>query len=169
MIAVGCSSHSAFISYDEYSEIPLQASSFQGERIGPVFIKEGGAIWKECTDVAKGSIWRLIDEAKRRGGNAVGDIRWMPSTSAPFADRPICKRRWGFFLIWPVLATPAFMAANVEGVIYRIEEPATDVAGLYLIPDSESEAALVVERVLAETLPAADQLFQRLPEPDGAK
>lgn len=156
LLAGGCSSHSAFISYEEYTEVPLQASSFQGERLGPIFIKEGGAIWKECTDVARGSLWRLIDEAKRRGGNAVGDIRWMPKTSAPFADRPICKRRWGYFLIWPILATPAFMAANVEGVVYRIDTPEVDIAGLYLLPDSDSETALLVERMLADTLNEVD-------------
>ena len=172
LLAIGCSSHRAFISYEEYTEVPLQASSFQGERIGPIFIKEGGAIWKECTDVARGSLWRLIDEAKRRGGNAVGDIRWMPKTSAPFADRPICKRRWGYFLVWPILATPAFMAANVEGVVYRIDTPeadAAEVAGLYLLPGSESETAQLVETILADTLPASNQDFLKSPESRGAK
>ena len=155
----GCSHHRAHISYDEYDEVRLQPESFdpstaQVERLGEVFVREGGAIWRECTDVARGALWLLVDEAKRRGGNAVGDIRWMPRSDPWFGERPTCKRRWGFFLVWPVLATPAFMAANVEGVIYRIEDHHAPAAGVYRLPDSEAETHAWVESVLAATRPA---------------
>jgi hypothetical protein len=151
LLTQGCSYHSAFIRYDEYTDVTLQAESFSGDDLGVVTITEGGAIWKECTDVARGAIWLLIDEARRRGGNAVGDIRWMPRASDRRIDRPTCKRRWGFFLIWPVLATPAFMAANVEGVVYRTDSASNESAGLYRLPDGADETSRLVEAILVDT------------------
>jgi len=157
MLAQGCSYHSAFVRYDEYTEVALQPESFEGENLGLVTIKEGGAIWKECTDVARGAIWLLIDEARRRGGNAVGEIRWMPQASDRRLDRPTCKRRWGSFLIWPLVATPVFMAANVEGVVYRTDSVSTENAGLYLLPEGEDETSRLVETILVDTGLAAPE------------
>lgn len=151
LVAQGCTYHSAFIRYDEFPEVALQPESFTGENLGLVMVKEGGAIWRECTEVARGTIWLLLDEARRRGGNAIGDIRWMPQASARRIDRPTCRRRWGFFLIWPIVATPAFMAANAEGVVYRVDSTSADTAGLFLLPESEEETSRLVETILMAT------------------
>lgn len=141
LTAAGCSQHSAFIRYNEYTDVVLQPEPFEGKDLGPVRVTEGGALWKECTNVARGSLWLLVEEARRRGGNAVGDLRWMPQSSGGTLEQPTCKRRWGVALFWPLLLTPAFMAANVEGTVYLIDEAAAESAGLYLLPDSPAELA----------------------------
>lgn len=156
LMTAGCSYHSAFIRYDEYTEVTLQPEPFDGVGLGRVRITEGGALWKECTDVARGSLWLLVEEARRRGGNAVGDIRWMPEVSGSTLEQPTCRRRWALFLVWPLLATPAFMRANVEGSVYRVNAAAADVAGLYVLPDTTEELGRLIDTILADTAETVD-------------
>jgi hypothetical protein len=99
-------------------------------------------------------VWVLIDETRRLGGNAVGDIRWFPNESAT-TDRPCCRQRWGWVLVWPVLATPAFQVAKVEGTAYRLAEPVHEQGGVYLIPDGAEARAELVARIVDDALPGA--------------
>jgi len=152
LLALGCSQHSAFIRYDEYADPTLQPEPIAAANLGRVRITEGGALWKECTDVARGSLWLLVEEAKRRGGNAVGDIRWMPQATGGTLQQPTCTRRWGLFLVWPLLLTPAFMAANVEGTVYWIEDDSEEVSGLYGLPSDSGDLEHLVEVLTSDLL-----------------
>ena len=79
LLVVSCTYHRAHFDYAELTEkVPLRESDWDGERLGPVAANEGGAIWNDCTKSAKGTVWILIDETKRMGGNAIGEIRWIP-------------------------------------------------------------------------------------------
>jgi hypothetical protein len=151
-VGAGCSYHRAFISYDAVAwKLPLSADLVVGERLGVVRASEGGALWRECTDVARGSVWVLIADAREMGGNAIGDIRWFPSKPDLDHRTPVCKKKWGWFLIWPVLLTPGFQSAIVEATAYRVAEPQTTRSGLYVIPDRPDEQRALVDRIIAET------------------
>lgn len=150
-----CAYQRAYIAYGRpEAGLPLAAAPFAGEAIGVVRAAEMGAVWKDCTKVAKAAVWVLIDETRRLGGNAVGDIRWFPNESAA-TDRPCCRQRWGWVLVWPVLATPAFQVAKVEGTAYRLGEPVHEEGGVYLIPDGAEARAELVSRIVDDALPGA--------------
>ncbi|MCP4897644.1 MAG: hypothetical protein GY906_11785, partial [bacterium] len=62
-------------------------------------------------------------------------------------EEPKCRQRWGWILIWPVLATPAFQVAQVEATAYRVD-PAQVSSSLFFIPETRSEQAQLVEKIL---------------------
>jgi hypothetical protein len=150
-----CAYQRAYIAYDgREAGLPLAAAPFSGEAIGVVRAAEMGPVWKDCTKVAEAAVWVLIDETRRLGGKAVGNIRWFPNESAA-TDRPCCRQRWGWVLVWPVLATPAFQVAKVEGTAYRLAEPVHEEGGVYLIPDGAETRAELVARIVNDALPGA--------------
>jgi hypothetical protein len=151
--ASGCSFHRAYISYDSVdNDVQVAAEGWDGRRLGPVSAREGGALWEKCTAVAEGSLWVLMEDTRKMGGNAIGEIRWIPNSRKRSTDDPTCRKKWGWILIWPVLATPAFQSARVEAVAYNVPDTGAAQAGLYLIPDAESERASLARRIVAETL-----------------
>jgi hypothetical protein len=150
-----CAYQRAYVAYDgPEARAPLAASPFAGEAIGVVRAAEGGPVWRECTKVAEAAVWVLIDETSRLGGNAVGNIRWFPNESAA-TDRPCCRQRWGWVLVWPVLATPAFQIAKVEGTAYRRAGPVREEGGVYVIPEGAEARAELVARIVDDALVGA--------------
>lgn len=144
-----CSYNRAYLSYSEYEkDTPLSNEGFDGVRLGKVSAREGGAIWRECTSVAEGSLFVLIEETRRLGGNAIGEIRWIPQKPRRASDEPTCQRRWGWFLVWPVLATHLFQTATVEGQAYRIDGSSTASGGTYLIPEAFEEQQRLVKQII---------------------
>jgi hypothetical protein len=149
----GCSYHRAYVSYSEYQEdVRVASAGWEGRRLGPVSAGEGGALWEKCTDIAEGSLWILMEDTRRMGGNAVGEIRWIPQNTKRTTDRPTCKKKWGWILVWPVLATPGFMSAKVEAVAYHVPDPSVTQAGLYLIPEDPGEREILARRIVAESM-----------------
>ena len=146
---LGCSYHRAYVSYPEHEEdVQVAASGWDGQRLGPVSAREGGALWEKCTAVAEGSLWVLMEDTRKMGGNAIGEIRWIPKNRNRTTDDPTCRKKWGWILIWPVLATPGFQSARVEAVAYSVPDPSATVAGLYVIPESEAERIALVRRIV---------------------
>jgi hypothetical protein len=151
LLSSACTYHRAYLDYDEHGrDVRTNPRGWDGERLGVVRASEGGAIWEPCTRVAEGSLWVLMEETRRLGGNAIGDFRWVPQHPRNSSEMPMCRQRWGWFLIWPVLLTPAFQSAGVEAVAYRVADPAAAGAGLYLIPESEEERLSLAESIVAE-------------------
>jgi hypothetical protein len=145
----GCVHQRAHIAYDDPKQgLPLAATPLAGEAVGVVKAAESGPVWKDCTAVARAAVWVLIDETRRVGGNAVGNIRWFPNDPGDTTDRPCCRQRWGWVLVWPVLATPAFQIAEVEGTAYRLAEPERVVGNLYVIPETREAQADLVTRIV---------------------
>jgi len=148
-----CAYQRAYVAYDHPEQgLPLAAAPLTGEAIGVVRAAEGGPVWKDCTAVARAAVWVLIDETRRLGGNAVGNIRWFPNDPGDTTDRPCCRQRWGWVLVWPVLATPAFQVAEVEGTAYRLAEPVNHASAVYLIPESADARADLVTRIVEDAL-----------------
>ena len=147
--AVGCSYHRAYVSYDQYEEdVQVAAVGWEGRRLGPVSAREGGALWEKCTDIAEGSLWVLMEDTRKMGGNAIGEIRWIPKNPNRTTEDPTCRKKWGWILIWPVLATPAFQSARVEAVAYNVPDASAAQAGLYLIPEDEEERIALVRKIV---------------------
>ena len=152
-LGAACSYHRAYLDYDADAwKLRLSADPIAGQRLGAVRATEGGAIWRECTDVAHGSVWVLIADARTMGGNAIGDIRWFPAKPDLDHRTPVCKQKWGWFLFWPVLLTPGFQSAIVEATAYRLADPQTPRSGLYVIPERPDQQRDLVDRIVAETL-----------------
>ena len=148
----GCSYHRAYISYSEYDDdVQVAAAGWEGRRLGTLRAGEGGALWERCTDVAEGSLWILMEDARSLGGNAIGEVRWLPQNPGRTTDEPTCKKKWGWFLVWPVLVTPGFMSARVEAVAYDVPDAGVSRAGLYPIPEDLEERALVVRKILLDS------------------
>ena len=149
----GCSYHRAYVSYSKVEEdVQVAAAGWDGRRLGPVSAREGGALWEKCTAVAEGSLWVLMDDTRKMGGNAIGEIRWIPMNPKRTSEDPTCRKKWGWILIWPVLATPAFQSARVEAVAYNVPDTGAAEAGLYLIPDDPNEREILAQRIVTETL-----------------
>jgi hypothetical protein len=156
MVAAGCSYHRAYISYSEYDEdVQVAAAGWEGRGLGSVSAREGGAIWERCTDVAAGSLWILMEDTRAMGGNAIGEIRWVPQDPKRTTNVPTCKKKWGWFLVWPVLVTPGFMSAKVEAVAYNVPDVSAAQANLYLIPEDPEERQALCRRLVAEGSRAA--------------
>jgi hypothetical protein len=155
VLASACTYQRAYLSYQEQQGgVGLRADTWEGERLGVVRASEGGAIWRDCTTLAEGSVWVLVEETRKLGGNAIGDFRWVPQHPRHSTEAPMCRQRWGWLLIWPALLTPAFQSAGVEAVAYRVTDPAAAArAGLSLIPDSDGERRLLAARIAAEAAP----------------
>ena len=152
----GCSYHRAYVSYSKVEEdVQVAAAGWDGRRLGPVSAREGGALWEKCTAVAEGSLWVLMEDTRKMGGNAIGEIRWIPRNQNRTTDDPTCRKKWGWILVWPVLATPAFQSARVEAVAYNVPDPSAAVAGLYVIPEDEADRAALAARIVADSY--ADQ------------
>ena len=141
--SIACSTHRAHINYDEFKkDMPMKVSSWDGaENLGHVTGEDGGAIWANCTENAKGSILELIAEAKAKGGNALGDIKWNASGTS----EPTCKKGWGYLIIWPFILTPLFMSTRVDGTAYKVKSLKT---GMHFLPTTPEEEAALVEKLL---------------------
>lgn len=148
-----CTYQRAYLSYPyQPGKIPVNATSVNGERLGIVHGRAGGPVWAKCTEVAEDSIWVLIEQTARLGGNAVGDVRWFPAKRTGNPQEAVCRQRWGWVLVWPMLLTPAFQVAEVEATAYRVSPNAAS-STLYVIPDAPSERAELVARITRQTLP----------------
>ena len=157
----GCSYHRAYVSYAEYEEdVQVAAAGWDGRRLGPVSAREGGALWEKCTAVAEGSLWVLMEDTREMGGNAIGEIRWIPRNQNRTTDDPTCRKKWGWILVWPVLATPAFQSARVEAVAYNVPDASTAEAGLYLLPEDPDDRWILAKEIVAESLRSEDRSHQ---------
>jgi len=156
-LSVSCTYHRAHINHSDYAaEMPISDSAWDGESLGPVAANEAGAVWNDCTKSVKGTLWILIDETKRMGGNAIGDIRWIPKKEKKGnLTLPSCRKGWGWFLIWPAALSPVFMSSRAEAVAYKVDETKLPRAGLYLIPETNAGQMELVETILAESYSAA--------------
>lgn len=147
--ASACTYHRAYVGYDEQAgDVAMRAAGWGGERLGVVRASEGGAVWKDCTTVAEASLWVLMEQTRKLGGNAIGDFRWVPQHPKHSSEVPMCRQRWGWFLIWPAVLSPAFQSAGVEAVAYRIDERSEARAGLYPIPETEPERRTLAARIV---------------------
>lgn len=154
LASTSCTYHRAHIDYAEYADrMPLSADTFEGERLGPIAANEAGAFWNDCTKAARGTLWILMDDTKRMGGNAIGEIRWIPKKEKHVTELPTCRKAWGWLVLFPATLSPVFMSSRAEAQAFRIPEGATPTAGVYRIPDSDRDRAAVVDRILAESLP----------------
>lgn len=146
-----CTHQRAYINYEDGpGDVRMRAGGWDGERLGVVRASEGGPIWKDCTNVAEASIWMLMEATRKMGGNAIGEFRWVPQHPKHSSDAPTCRQRWGWFLVWPALATPAFQSAGVEAVAYLVEDPDTLREGVHVVPESEAERLLLAHRIAFE-------------------
>jgi hypothetical protein len=156
LAASGCAYQRAFIDYTEESaDMPVRVDGWDGQRLGKVRAKQGGAIWTNCTTLAEGSIWVLMDKTRKLGGNAIGEIRWMPGLRDRITGDATCRQEWGWILLWPLLATPLHQTAVVEAYAYRIDDPEGADERVYLIPDSAAERVRLVRRILTDSIGSA--------------
>jgi hypothetical protein len=94
-----------------------------------------------------------MEDTRKMGGNAIGEIRWIPRNPSRTTADPTCRKKWAWILVWPVLATPAFQSARVEAVAYSVPDTSAAEAGLYLIPEDASERTALVRRIVNNTMP----------------
>ncbi len=153
MATAACTYHRAYIDYErDGDDIRMKAGGWEGERLGVVRASEGGPVWKDCTKVARASIWILMEETRAKGGNAIGEFRWVPAHPKHSSETPMCRQRWGWFLIWPAVLSHAFQSAGVEAVAYKLENPTSAKAGIYAIPTSEEDRRRLAVRIADESL-----------------
>ena len=140
-----CSTSRALVDYKsvgEESKVQVNEGSVDGKSLGIVKGDEGGAIWASCTEKAEDSMRIMLLEAKEKGANAVGDIKWYASQSS----RPACKKGWGYLVIWPFILTPLFMSTEVEAHAYKVEG-GRNHAGLIMIPEDHAAQEKLVRQL----------------------
>jgi len=155
VLVTACSYQRAQIDYSEFADrMPMRTASFDGKNLGTVVANDGGAFWNDCGKAARGSLWVLMDQTRALGGNAIGDIRWLPKAPERTTENPTCKKKWAWFLVWPVMLTPAFMSTRVEAQAYKIDETETAMLrdDVFLIPEDVDERETLVERLMTVTV-----------------
>lgn len=153
MTGAACTYHRAYINYEQPGgDVQMKAGAWEAQSLGVVRASEGGPVWKDCTRVAEASIWVLIEETRARGGNAIGDFRWVPAHPKRSSDTPMCRQRWGWFLIWPAVLSHAFQSAGVEAVAYKLEIPIEASAGIHPIPSSEMDRRRLAARIAGQAV-----------------
>jgi hypothetical protein len=141
----GCSTSRALVNYKtvgEESKIQVNEGSVNGKSLGIAKGDEGGAIWANCTKKAEESMRMMLMEAKDKGGNAVGDIKWFASGDST----PSCKKGWGYLIVWPFILTPLFMSTAVEAQVYKLEG-GKNHTGLIMIPKSRAEEETLIKKL----------------------
>jgi uncharacterized protein YbjQ (UPF0145 family) len=145
LAASACTTHRAHIKYTAYQEdMRVDAQPVAGQALGKVQAGEGGAVWADCSKNADYAVKNLIAEAKARGANAIGEVRWSASNSS----EPACEKGWGWVALWPFLLTPVFMSADVEATAYRVAQPAAG-AGVYMLPKGADEERAFVTMMIS--------------------
>lgn len=141
-----CSTHRARINYQDFNDrgVALKSGDWPGEDLGPIEGEDGGYVWSQCSEKAKGSMGELIDQAKMKGANAIGGIRWDASRSS----EPRCKKGWGYVLLFPFLFTPLFMSTRVHGRAYKVRRLSEHMTPL---PRTEEEKQALIELWIAQS------------------
>lgn len=138
-----CTTHKAHFNYSDFkSEMPVTAGSQNGEEVGAVEGSQGGFVWTTCRDQARDAVRKLIANARAKGGNAIGNIKWR----ADGTSNPTCKRSWGFVLIWPFLLTPLFASSHVDATAYK---KSIKKAWLFMLPMNETKQEALIEEIIA--------------------
>lgn len=138
-----CSTHKAHFNYSDFkSDMPIKAGSQDGEEVGAVEGSRGGYVWTSCNDQAREAVRELISNARAKGGNAIGNIKWRTGGTS----EPTCKKSWGFVLIWPFLFTPLFASSHADATAYKTS---AKKAGLFMLPNSEDEQDALIREILA--------------------
>jgi hypothetical protein len=139
-----CSTHKANFSYSEFkSEMPIKAGSVDGEELGAIEGSQGGFVWTSCNEQARDAVQDLISNARAKGANAIGNIKWR----ADGTSDPTCKKSWGFVLIWPFLFTPLFASSHADATAYKTG--AGKKAGLFMLPTNKVEEEALISKILA--------------------
>jgi len=108
LLGTGCSYHRAYVSYaDCDTELPIAAKSWQGERLGRISANEGGAIWKECSDVAlvevRYELWDEVFQVRAVGADRTDELRERESGRQGVG--PLGPRRHYFPFSHPICST----------------------------------------------------------------
>ena len=85
-------------------------------------------------------------------------VEQLPSLKAPEIplDHPDSHNMFQPGPEKPLLATPAFMRANVEGSVYRVDDAGAEVAGLYVLPHTREELDRLLDTIIADTVETWD-------------
>ena len=146
-ILSACSTHQAYINYNEFKgDMPIKDGSWNSESLGQVRGEDGGAVWNNCTEKARGSVREMIAQAKMRGANAIGDVRWTASGT----NTPTCKKGWGWVMLWPFLLTPLFMSTEVRGTAYKVSGKVSH-NGLWNLPVTQEGEDDLINKILAQS------------------
>lgn len=138
-----CSTHKANFSYSEFkSEMPIKAGSVDGEELGAIEGSQGGFVWTSCNDQSRDAVQDLISNARAKGANAIGNIKWR----ADGTSDPTCKKSWGFVLIWPFMFTPLFASSHADATAYKTFGKK---AGLFMLPSDKAGDAQLITEILA--------------------
>jgi hypothetical protein len=144
VVTVACSTHRAHLKVSEFKEMPISNGPMSGQNLGRISGEDGGAIWNNCTEKARGSVVELIAEAQTKGANAIGDITWHATGNS----EPGCKKGWGYLIIWPFILTPLFMSTKVEGTAYKTSGKLK--TGMYPVPTTPEEEEQLVDQLVAQ-------------------
>jgi len=147
LLLSNCSTHSALMRYSDIESISAKESSWDGEVLGTIYSDMGGAIWVECTELAQRNIRNLVFQAQNMGANAIGDFEWLPGDKAS-QSTPACKKRWGWFALWPFVLTPLFESADVSAKAYKVPGLDKDSKSVYYIPDTKEGREELIQRLL---------------------
>lgn len=141
-----CSTHTAMLNYSEYNDrMVLKGDALTGQDLGPVTGEHGGAIWDKCDVHARSSVTRMIEAAKAKGANAIGDIKWHASGNST----PTCRKSWGAFAFPVLVLTPLFLNTRVDGTAYKTDGAKSKKAGLLMLPNNQAELDALVNTVMA--------------------
>jgi uncharacterized protein YbjQ (UPF0145 family) len=142
-VTLSCSHSAAHFKYSDFAkEMSVKEGPQSGQNLGNVYGDEGGAVWANCTEKAKDSVSDMIANARKKGGNAIGDVKWQETRT-----EPTCKKGWGYVMFWPFLLTPLFMSTRVDGNAYKVSKATT---GMYQLPENPSDDMKLVDLIMAQ-------------------
>ncbi len=118
-----CSSTRALFNNEdlETSSMLIDVYPIEGRQsIAPLYATKGVSINGSCTEAARDALLMIINQARAKGANAIGDIRWLPHEDK-LRREPTCKSNWGWLAAFPFLFTRRFMTAEVTAQAYKLD------------------------------------------------
>jgi len=143
-----CTTNRALIRYSDIKEVAAKEGKWDGKPLGTVHSDIGGAIWDECTELAQRNLRAVVMQAQNMGANALGGFVWLPGDERESTE-PVCKKRWGWFAMWPFILTPLFVSADVTAQAYNIPGLEKDSKSVYYIPKTKEGRENLIKRLLA--------------------
>ena len=117
-----------------------------GKKIADIKGKGSGPMNSACDDLVLLAARRLVRKAQLLRANVIGNVRWRKRL------KPVCKQKWGWFLVYPMLLTPWSQNAKVTGEAYRVDAPASLNESFYFIPDDATQREAVAVKIARDLL-----------------
>ena len=169
-LLAGCTTTTSFTEYDERAMYSTStAGNIEYVEIGPVTASARGTAFTSCDRLTGRVADDLARHARRHGGNALINVRWINLDDGSTTPTPICTTGWGWFAVFGVGGLgPWVRGTRAEAVVvYMDQERLDDLT--QRVADSREGRIRTAPVVVPDAEPAAGETdVEAVEDGDGA-